>query len=84
MFKFVVINKYITIAGTKKKKKFQLWFGFWPHYIAFEFLVPQIGIKVAPPATEAGNVNHWTIREIPENCSTLGGEPQSTPNLETN
>ena len=29
-------------------------------------LVPQPGIKPAPPAVEARSFNHWTAREVPK------------------
>ena len=32
---------------------------------AYEISVPQPGIKPIPPALEAGNLNHWTAREVP-------------------
>ena len=34
--------------------------------MACKILVPQKGIKPAPPAVEAWSVNHWTTREVPE------------------
>ena len=38
---------------------------FWPHCMACGVLVPPPGIKPAPPALEAQNLNHWTAREVP-------------------
>ena len=32
---------------------------------AYGISVPQPGIKPIPPALEAGNLNHWTAREVP-------------------
>ena len=40
-------------------------FSFWLHCTACGILVPQPGIKPAPPALEAQSLNHWTTREIP-------------------
>ena len=31
-------------------------------------LVPWPGIKPVPPALETQGLNHWTTKEIPENC----------------
>ena len=41
-------------------------FFFWPCRAACGILVPQPGIKPAPPAVEAGSLNHWTAREVPQ------------------
>ena len=35
--------------------------------MACGILVPQPGIKPAPPAGEVRSLNHWTTREVPEN-----------------
>ena len=37
---------------------------FWPYHTAGGILVPQPGIKTAPPALEVQSLNHWTIREV--------------------
>ena len=38
---------------------------FWLHRVACGILVPQPGIKPAPPAVEAQSLNHWITREVP-------------------
>ena len=42
-----------------------LYFFFWPRYVASGILVPQPGIKPVPPAMRAWRINHWTTREVP-------------------
>ena len=32
--------------------------------MAFEILVPQLGIKPVPPVVEAQSLNPWTTREV--------------------
>ena len=44
-------------------------FFFWPRRAACGILVPQPGIKPAPPAVEAQSLNHWTAREVPSEAS---------------
>ena len=39
-------------------------FFFWPYCMACGILVPQPGIKPAPPALEAWHLNQWTAREV--------------------
>ena len=39
---------------------------FWLRHSACGILVPRPGIEPAPPAVEAQNLNHWTIREVPK------------------
>ena len=39
-------------------------FCFWLCHTACRILVPQPGIKPAPPALEAWSLNHWTTREV--------------------
>ena len=36
------------------------------HHMAYEILVPQVGIKPVCPAVEAWSLNHWTTREFPK------------------
>ena len=43
-----------------------LFFSFWPYCALCGILVPQPGIKPAPPALEAWSLNHWTTREVPQ------------------
>ena len=38
---------------------------FWPQLETCRILVPQAGIKPAPPAVEAQNPNYWTARKFP-------------------
>ena len=37
----------------------------WLCPVACGILVPQPGIKPAPPALEVWSLNHWTTREVP-------------------
>ena len=41
------------------------------HHVACGILVPQPGIKPAPPALEVGSLNHWTTREVLVYCPFL-------------
>ena len=43
---------------------FSFWLIFSPHQMACRILVPQPGIKPAPPALEVQSLNHWTAREV--------------------
>ena len=36
---------------------------------AYGILVPYLGIEPVPPAVKAQSLNHWTIREVPEQLS---------------
>ena len=40
-------------------------FFFWLRCMACGILVPQTGIKPAPPALEAQSLDHWTPGEVP-------------------
>ena len=35
---------------------------FWP--LGLWNLIPQLGIKLAPPVVKAWNLNHWTASEV--------------------
>ena len=49
------------------RETFNLYFKFfWLCCEAGRILVPQPGIKPAPPATKVGNLNHWTTRDVPQ------------------
>ena len=41
-------------------------FFFWLRWAASRILVPQPGFKPVPSAGEAQNLDHWTVREVPE------------------
>ena len=44
---------------------FQFFFFFlWPHWVAYEILVLQLGIEPVTPALEAQSLNQWTAREV--------------------
>ena len=51
------------LRAIDKGKNF--FFFFWPRHAACRILVPQAGIKPAPPVLEARRLNHWTAREVP-------------------
>ena len=36
----------------------------WTHHMAGGILVPQPGITLAPPAVQAGSLNHRAVREV--------------------
>ena len=40
-------------------------FFFWLRRVACGILVPPPGLEPVPPAVEARNLNHWTLREVP-------------------
>ena len=46
-------------------KLFTFFSFFWPQHTACGILVPQVGIKLSPPAAEAQSLNPWTTREVP-------------------
>ena len=37
---------------------------FWPCYAAHGIFIPWAGIEPRPPALEAWNLNHWTVRQV--------------------
>ena len=69
--KFALLPSKMTYDPAEPLALFQI-FGLqklvtlWPHHTAARgILVPQPGIKPAPPQLEAGRLNHWMAREVP-------------------
>ena len=59
---------FTDLLGTRPRAKyfFKNYFIFWPCHMACGILVPQPGIKPAPPAVGVRSPNCWTTREVPK------------------
>ena len=53
------------LVGKSTSLSFSLLLSFWLHLTTSGILVPQLGIKLVPPALGLQSLNHWTTRKIP-------------------
>ena len=67
------VNSFLELLeSVVSSLSFHLFFFFnWLCHVACGILVPWPGIEPMPPAMEAWNLNHWTIREVPDHPLNL-------------
>ena len=60
-----VQSMWLQRGGHNLATRQQIYVFIWLHLVACEIVVPPLGIKLAPFASEGKSLNHWTTREVP-------------------